>query len=175
MRGLVEEGNKCGLVVKKFTSVPWLVYLSGWQELVEGWFAMVFLQGEAWGRWWGLLEQILVSKAWLSLQDAHVCLEDPWEGIDLHAFSILLIPFEMQLIGTQMKINADCLQSSLRTKFYVVLNSPPFPSELTRGFMIRKDAMPAGKSLLLQNRSLPRPENAAALTNTECPYMWNLI
>lgn len=63
-----------------------------------------------------------------------------------------------------MKIIADCFPVMLeKNKMSLLLNCPPFSSELTRGFMVRKDRMLSRKSLLLQNISLPKPKNAAAV------------
>lgn len=58
-----------------------------------------------------------------------------------------------------MKIIADCFPIMLeKNKMSFLLNCPPFSSELTRGFMVRKDRMLSRKSLLLQNISLPKPK-----------------
>ena len=94
----------------------------------------------------------------------------------LHCRQILypLSHLGMQIFRAWVEATADCSQIVVEEKKSFLLKSPPFSSELTRGFRTRKVLMLSRKPLLLQNISLPKPKNVATL-NKRTPEVTQIL
>lgn len=134
--------------------------LSLWADRswMEGGWALVFLQGKEHERWWGILEQILGSTAWLSVQDSHFCLLTKMKGS--HNWN-LMVGTDPKLFRTLTAIHFETgadhvpgarsdlivYQLSLRKNLSEILHLFTLSRIFTRGFMTRKDMMLCRKSI----------------------------
>ena len=151
----------------------------------------------------GILQQGQLSTPYYPHIHLHVCVLNcfcPWNspgkntGVGCHAFPQGIFPtwelnlgllhcrqilyplshLGMQIIRTWVEATADYSQIVLEEKKSFLLKSPPFSSELTRGFRTRKVLMLSRTPLLLQNISLPKPKNVAIL-NKRTPEVTQIL